>query len=149
MQALVFTSVCRPIFWLVLVAVVLFVLSALGVVFVLVCLPADYFIDNKDLRQNSLAVENKTWWFDRHPLTRMVILVLKNLLGFVLIIFGFVMLVTPGQGILTILIGIMFLNFPGKRKLEQVIISRPKVFEAVNKLRLRFRKQPLKLSNYC
>ena len=51
----------------------------------------------------------------------------------------------PGQGLLTILLGIMLLDFPGRRKLEVKILSRPQVFKAINKLRHRFGKPPLKL----
>jgi hypothetical protein len=31
----------------------------------------------------------------------------------------------PGQGILTVLIGVMLLEFPGKRRLERAIVGRP------------------------
>jgi hypothetical protein len=51
----------------------------------------------------------------------------------------------PGQGVLTILLGIMLLDFPGKRALETRIISRPRVQTAVNALRARFDKPPLML----
>jgi hypothetical protein len=51
----------------------------------------------------------------------------------------------PGQGILTILLGIMLLDFPGKRKLEHKIVSRPKVLSTINKLRHRFGKPALVL----
>ncbi len=51
----------------------------------------------------------------------------------------------PGQGLLTILLGVMLLDFPGKRRLEFKIISRPKVFRAINRLRARFDKPPLVL----
>jgi hypothetical protein len=51
----------------------------------------------------------------------------------------------PGQGILTILLGIMLVDFPGKRELERKIVSRPQVFETINKLRHRFGKPNLVL----
>jgi hypothetical protein len=49
----------------------------------------------------------------------------------------------PGQGVLTILLGIMLLDFPGKRALETRIVGRPRVNGAVNALRARFGKPPL------
>jgi len=49
----------------------------------------------------------------------------------------------PGQGVLTILLGIMISDFPGKERLERKIVSYPKVLEALNKLRERFGKPPL------
>ena len=48
---------------------------------------------------------------------------MKNIAGFILISAGIVMLFVPGQGLLTILIGIMFVDFPGKRLLEEKIIA--------------------------
>jgi hypothetical protein len=47
--------------------------------------------------------------------------------------------------VLTILLGIMLLDFPGKRSLEARIVSRPRVFRAINALRARFDKPPLLL----
>jgi len=52
----------------------------------------------------------------------------------------------PGQGILTILIGVMLLNFPGKRRLERWLVSRPRVLPVINGLRARFGKPPLLLT---
>jgi hypothetical protein len=49
----------------------------------------------------------------------------------------------PGQGILTILLGLIFLDIPGKRPLEARIIRRPAVLSAINKLRARYDKPPL------
>ena len=49
----------------------------------------------------------------------------------------------PGQGILTILLGIIMLDIPGKRPLEARIIQRPSVLSAINNLRAKFNKPPL------
>ena len=35
---------------------------------------------------------------------------------------GVAMLALPGQGLLTMLVGIMLMNFPGKFRLEQALI---------------------------
>jgi len=51
----------------------------------------------------------------------------------------------PGQGLLTILLGIMLLDFPGKRTLERKLLSRPEIVKTINKLRLRFDKPALEL----
>ena len=53
----------------------------------------------------------------------------------------------PGPGILTLLIGIMLLDFPGKRRLERRLISRSKVLETINRLPRRCGKPPLVLAN--
>jgi UPF0716 family protein affecting phage T7 exclusion len=68
-------------------------------------------------------------------------------LGVVLVVLGILMSVpgVPGQGFLTILLGIMLLDFPGKRNLEYKLVSRPQVLNAINKLRHRFGKPSLVL----
>ena len=71
----------------------------------------------------------------------------KNILGVFLIALGIVLSLPgiPGQGILTILIGLIMLDIPGKRPLECRIIKWPKVLSAINALRKRFDKQPLEV----
>jgi hypothetical protein len=72
-------------------------------------------------------------------------MVLKNVVGFVVVLLGILMSIpgVPGQGILTILLGIMLLDFPGKRRLEYKLVSRPRVLQTINQLRRRFDKPPL------
>jgi hypothetical protein len=67
----------------------------------------------------------------------------KNLLGVVLIAFGIVLTLIPGPGIITILIGLIMLDIPGKRPLEFRIVKLPKVLSSINKLRKKFGKDPL------
>jgi hypothetical protein len=121
----------------VLISVVTFVGSIMVVTFVLVKLPANYFHSSHD----------REFLNDRHPVLRLVGIFLKNLLGLVLVGFGIVMSLpgVPGQGVLTILLGIMLLDFPGKRELEVKLVSRPRVFHAINRLRARFSRPPLLL----
>jgi len=98
-------------------------------------IPADYFSEKK----------RHSWepWAHEHPVIRWTLLITKNMLGYVLIILGIAMLVLPGQGVLTILIGIMFLNFPGKYRLERWVIMRGPVLSTINKLRHRAGHAPL------
>jgi hypothetical protein len=53
------------------------------------------------------------------------------------------MLVLPGQGVLTILLGIALLDLPGKRHLERRLIALPTVLRTINKLREKFGRPPL------
>jgi hypothetical protein len=55
----------------------------------------------------------------------------------VLVVAGLVMLVVPGQGLLTIVVGLMLLDFPGKYRLERWLATRPKVWQSINWLRRR------------
>ena len=121
----------------VLFSVVTFVVSIAVVTVVLVKLPANYFHSSHE----------RDFLVERHPVLRAVGIFAKNLLGLLLVGLGIVMSLpgVPGQGVLTILLGIMLLDFPGKRGLETRIVSRPRVNAAVNALRARFDKPPLLL----
>jgi hypothetical protein len=117
--------------------VVTFVGSIAVVSFLLVKLPEDYFSTHYD----------RDFWLDRHPVVRWSGVVVKNVLGALLVLLGLVMSLpgVPGQGVLTILLGVMLLDFPGKQRLERKIVSRPRVQHAINRLRARFRRPPLVL----
>jgi hypothetical protein len=71
--------------------------------------------------------------------------ILKNIAGIILILLGILMSIpgVPGQGFLTVLIGLMLTDFPGKRRLELWIVHRPGVLPAINKFRARYDKPPL------
>jgi hypothetical protein len=119
----------------VLFSVVTFVGSIAVVTLVLVKLPANYFHSSHE----------REFLVERHPVLRAVGIFGKNLLGLLLVFFGVIMSLpgVPGQGVLTILLGIMLLDFPGKRGLETRLVGRPRVFRAINGLRARFHKPPL------
>lgn len=75
--------------------------------------------------------------------TRYGALILKNIAGVIMICLGIVALVGPGQGILSILTGLILLDIPGKRPFEARIIQRPAILAAANRLRARYKKEPL------
>ena len=89
-------------------------------------LPADYFVNERrePVRRTS-----------QHPLVWAVLSFCKNLGGIFLILIGIAMLVLPGQGTVTILIGLAISNFPGKFAIEQRIVSQPAVGNTLNKIR--------------
>ncbi|HEV7680543.1 MAG TPA: hypothetical protein VGO68_00355 [Pyrinomonadaceae bacterium] len=121
----------------VLLFLVTFSISLVIVSVIMVKIPSDYFHRDRP----------RELWADKHPAVRVLGIFAKNLLGVVLVILGIIMSVpgVPGQGILTILLGVMLLDFPGKRDLEYRLVSQPRVFNAINKLRHRFGKDSLVL----
>ncbi|MDQ1611940.1 MAG: hypothetical protein QOG00_1871 [Pyrinomonadaceae bacterium] len=127
----------RGVVWIILFSVVTFVVSLAVTVVVLIKLPDTYF----------KAEHGREFWVESHPVLRWGGIILKNLLGVVLVLFGVVMSLpgVPGQGVLTILMGVMLLDFPGKRRLELKLVSRPKVLRAINGIRRRFDRSPLLL----
>jgi hypothetical protein len=104
---------------------------------IVVKLPADYFDHNR--RSSALAEIS-------HPAARTAMLVLKNLFGVLLLILGVVMLIIPGQGLLTIFIGIVLLDFPGKFRVQRWIIQKPTILNSINWLRKRRGRQAMNIS---
>jgi hypothetical protein len=84
---------------------------------------------------------------EQHPIVRWAGVILKNVLGTLLVLLGLFLSLPgiPGQGLLTILIGVMLLSFPGKRRLERRLVSRPSVLAAINALRAYFGKPAMRL----
>ena len=115
------------------VFLVTLVFSILVIAFVMIKIPANYF--SSDYTDSFLP---DSPWF-----VRWGAVILKNLLGLFLLIVGIVMLIGPGQGLLTILLGLIMMDIPGKRPLEARIIKRPSILAAVNNLRARYNKPSL------
>ena len=64
------------------------------------------------------------------------------ILGLLLVAAGLAMLFLPGQGLLTVLIGVCVMDFPGKRGLLQRLVRGPKVQGALNWIRRKRGKEP-------
>lgn len=69
----------------------------------------------------------------------------KNALGLLLLGIGLVLALpgVPGQGLLTILVGLMLLDVPGKRRLALKLVRRAPVLRGLNRIRSRFDRPPL------
>jgi hypothetical protein len=103
--------------------------SLLIVLRVILALPADYFERGPDV--------GRSWTLRR---------VARNVAGVVLIAVGAVLSVPgiPGQGLLTMLVGVVLVDFPGRRRVERALLQRPGVLASLNRLRVRFGRPPLR-----
>lgn len=117
-------------------SVIGFIGSLIAIPLILVRLPADYF-DTRIPRH---------WMRNHHPLLRLVGLVVKNIVGAVFFLAGFAMLFLPGQGLLTMLIGVSLMDFPRKRELEAKMVGQPTLLGVINTMRQKFHKPPLTLA---
>ena len=72
-------------------------------------------------------------------------IIVKNIIGYTLILGGILMLVLPGQGLFTILMGLILSNYPGKYTIEKRIISIPSILKTINWLRKKSNKPPLEI----
>ncbi len=105
--------------------------------YLIVNLPADHFRGNG----------RPDPWSRQHPVLRIFLKVAKNVLGALLVSLGVIMSLpgVPGQGILTILLGVMMLDVPGRRRFEMWLVRRQWVRSAIDRLRRRYGKPPLDL----
>ena len=55
---------------------------------------------------------------------------------------GVAMILLPGQGLITILIGISFMDFPAKQQLVDALVRRPRVIRLLNWIRQKEKKPP-------
>ena len=110
--------------WLGTLSFVIFIFSLLTIKWLVALIPSDYFIqkNNSEFRSN-------------YPIFWLISIIIKNLIGYTLIIGGILMLVLPGQGLFTIFIGLMLSNYPGKFYIERKFIAIPSVLKTINWLR--------------
>lgn len=116
--------------WLTAAGVALAVISLLAIPALVIIMPRDYFVAPK--RPETL----------RGPLL-WALRGLRNAFALVLVMAGLAMLVLPGQGLLTLLLGIMASTFPGKYRLERWLVRQPGVFSGINWMRRRAGRPPL------
>jgi hypothetical protein len=107
--------------------------TVIAVPWVIVRLPEKYFCSSYEPEPA----------FENYPAPiRLLLIGGKNLLGIALVVAGIAMLVLPGQGVIAVLIGVMLLDFPGKKRMERWLIRRGPVLKFANWLRSKWHKKP-------
>src|SRR5690606_4830245 len=109
-------------------SVAVFIASIFIAPAVVVRVPPDYFSGRK--RPESKLKK-------QHPAVRITLLISKNALGYIFLIAGIAMLALPGQGLITIALAIILIDFPGKYRFQKWLVCRKPVLKAVNWLRKR------------
>ncbi len=79
---------------------------------------------------------------DEHPLVFLLLRLLRYLLGAILLTAGILMLFLPGQGLLTIILGLSLLDFPGKQKVIDWLLRKKFLQTALNWIRAKEHKKP-------
>lgn len=122
---------------LVIFSAVSFIASIVGCTILLTSLPSDYFKTKERIHR----IQNRIF--------RICLSTLKNIFGGLLVVVGIILSVPgiPGQGVLTILTGLIISDFPGKRRLERRLIRLPAILSAANQIRSRFKRPPLVLDD--
>lgn len=117
-----------------LVAILIYVASIVAVPWLVIRIPRDYLLQEPPV---------STEWAHHHPAIRLSLNVAKNLIAYMVIAAGVLMLFLPGQGVLTIIAGLLLADFPGKHRLIRWTLRRPAVLRSVNWLRVRAHREPL------
>ena len=120
------------IFWLSLLSFLIFIFSLVSIKWLVALIPSDYFVSKKDTKFKS-----------EYPFIWLISMIIKNIIGYVLIIGGVLMLLLPGQGLFTIFIGLMMSNYPGKYYIEKKFIAIPSILKTINWLRKQSNKEPI------
>lgn len=123
------------IIWFGSISLFIFLFSLLTIKWLVALIPEDYFINRKISKVRS---NNPALWY--------IVLIVKNMIGYSLVLGGIMMLVLPGQGVFTIIIGLMLSNYPGKYSIERKFIAIPSILKSINWLRQKSNKPPLNLS---
>ena len=120
--------------WLAAISVITFIGTLIIIPILVINIPKDYFLHEK-----RKPVHGK----NNIPGFRLLLVILKNILGLIFVLAGIAMLILPGQGLLTILIGLVLLNFPGKYYLERKVIQQNKVLATMNWIRVKANRPPV------
>ena len=123
MQKYLSENLVDILFLLGISSAVILVISAFSIGYFIKKIPYDYFLNDK---------RGISDYKDKNPIFWVITLALKNIIGYCLIMGGILMLVLPGQGLLTILVGLMLSDYPGKFKLEKRIIKTNLILKTIN-----------------
>jgi hypothetical protein len=119
-------------------SIFILIISVFMMVLIISFLPEDYFkSENRNLIS---SVQNS-----HYPLLKLLVLITKNFFGVLLLLSGILMLVLPGQGILTIITGLVFMDYPGKYKFERKLLRQKGVINSINWIRSLLNKPSLKV----
>ncbi|CAN5753210.1 hypothetical protein BH11PLA1_BH11PLA1_08070 [soil metagenome] len=111
------------------ISVLVALVTMIGTAVAVVRMPADYF---KTLAKPRDA--NSGWS------------IVRNVLGWFLIVAGVAMIVLPGPGTIVIIVGILLADFPGKAKVLNWTLARGSVLKSANALRRRYHRPPLAIN---
>lgn len=115
-------------------SLIMFIGTIIALPLIIIYLPARFF---NPLEMAAQRAENEL------SASRIALIALKNAVGALLILAGLLMLVLPGQGLVTLLIGLSLVNFPGKRRLVCRLLQQPRVLGFINRIRTAANRPPV------
>ena len=118
---------------LTLISMVTFLISIICIPLLVARLPRDYF-QRAPLRGPGSSQRVTSGY--------LLLMILRNIVGMVLLLAGIAMLFLPGQGIITMVIGLIVMQVPFKRKLIFRMTRPHSVRHGLDWLRIRMKKEP-------
>ena len=112
------------------------ILSGVLVSLVFLHLPTDHYSRSRPLPSGGASAGLASL------LASGAVFVARNVFGWLFVAAGIAMLVLPGQGLLSILAGLVLVDFPGKRRFERRLLANHVVRDAMNWLRRRAGRPP-------
>ena len=112
-------------------SLVTFLISLVCIPVLVALLPRDYFHPARP-----------PWSLFSSPAVQVAVLFLRNVIGFLLFCAGVAMLFLPGQGIITIIIGIAVMRFPYKRVILLKATRPHSVRKSLDWIRRKMKKEP-------
>lgn len=112
----------RILFWLGLGNIVFLVGTLMLLPLLIARMPVDHFSREGPPPES---------WSGHHPVLRAILWLVKNVVGLTLLLAGAIMIFLPGQGVLTMVIGIGLIDFPGRHALMLRFVSVPAVWRAL------------------
>ncbi len=120
--------------WLALLSLFTLFLSLILLPYVVRKIPSDYFL--------KLSKEQPR--LQGYELKSVLILLFRNIFGLLLLVSGIAMLFLPGQGLITIFVSLLLMDFPGKKRFVTYLTSKKSVQKSINWIRKKAKKDPIK-----
>lgn len=103
---------------------------------IVVRLPSDYFMHERRMLPP---------WVERRPFVRYLVVGGKNMIGVVLILASIAGFLLPGLGVVTLIIGFVLLDFPGKFRVMKWLVGKPFIHRPLNWIRRRRGREPIQV----
>jgi hypothetical protein len=123
--------------WLSFFSAIFFIISLIALPWLVGLIPEDYFFNTATDSQN--ANEDNFFY-------KLAMKIGKNALGLVLLAGGVLMLFLPGQGLLTIFMGAVLIDYPKKKLIERRLIKIGFILKCLNWVRIKGGHSSLRLN---
>ena len=120
--------------WLALLSLLTFILSLISLPYIIRRIPSDYFLK---LSKEQPKVKG-------YDIKSVLIILFRNIFGFFLLLAGVAMLFLPGQGLITILVSLIFMDFPEKKRIVTYLTGKKSIQKSIDWIRKKANKKPIK-----